>query len=47
MDLIIGEEGNPASVYFGRQFKEVANRYGVTSPCFLKLNTLIYAVRFA
>lgn len=33
--------------YFGGQFKEVGNHYRVTSPYILKLNTLIYAVRFA
>lgn len=33
--------------YFGGQFKEVGNHYRVMSPYILKLNTLIYAVRFA
>ena len=47
IDLIIAGEGNPASAYFGGQFKEVTHRYWVTSPCVLKLNTLSYAVRFA
>ena len=33
--------------YSGGQFKEVADRYRVISPCFLEFNTLIYAVRLA
>ena len=35
IDLIIAEKRNPASWYFGGQFKEVTDRYWVTSPCVL------------
>ena len=45
IDLIIAEEGNPASGCFGGQFEEVTDRYWVTSLRFE--SALIYALRFA
>ena len=47
INLIVAEEGDPASGYFGGHFSQVPNWYWVKSPCVLKLNTLIYAIRFA
>ena len=35
MDSIVAEEGDPVSRYFGGRFKNVADRYRVTSRCVL------------
>ena len=50
IDLIIAEEGNPASEHLGGQFKEVTDRFWVTrshESVRFEINTLINAVRFA